>query len=551
MAGLADAFELIGEALEHRLPLMHAPGVALAGTDGHEILGVVVRGFADVAAGTSVRPETRFQIGSISKGFAGIIAVQEALAGRLDLHRPVTDILPWLELQQPFGPITMHHLMTHSSGLHAGTEDAPTGLGAAWQLRDTPPTFAPGERFWYSNDAWKVAGSVLEQLTGTPIHDLLRERVLEPLHMSHTDGAIIDETRLDLATGYLPLYSDRPARLEHPLVPANWLLSNTADGSIVSNLIDMSAYARMLLGGGRSSADNPGEPLLSPEGFETLTSPYQADPDAPGFGYGYGFWSGESGGVRSIWHSGGMVGFEAFLEVRPDEGLGCMILQNGMGGKAALSDYALSVVAAATRGQALSPSPHPPAPTDVPKAAGFVGRYEAEGGRTFEVTVEEGSSLRYREGPLGVLLERDPLGGPSDVFVLPHPSLDRHALRFGRGTDGRVIEAFHGNDWFKSGAWTGTDPAPHPVEWEAYPGIYRNDDPWSPALVVTLRKRRLVLDWPLDNENSGGELTPLDDGWFAVGETWTPRRIRFDRLVDGRTILAEFNAGRWHRSFED
>ena len=549
MAGLADAFDLIGEVIEHRLPLTHTPGIALAITDGHEILGVVVRGFADAASSTPIRPETRFQIGSISKGFAGMIAVQESEGGRLDLHQPVTEILPWLEIPQPFEPITMHHLMTHSSGLHAGTEDAPTGLGAAWQLRETPPTFPPGEHFWYSNDAWKVVGIVLEHVTGMPIQDLLRERVFGPLHMSATDGAITDETRLSLATGYLPLYSDRPARLDHPLVQANWLVSNTADGSIVSNVIDMSAYARLLLGGGRLPGDGE-DSVLSADAFEILTTPYVDDPGAPGFGYGYGFWVGEQKGVRSIWHSGGMVGFEAYLEVQPERGLGCVILQNGMGNKTALAEFALDVVHAAIRGAALVAMPHPPASTDVPNGADYSGVFKAEDGRTFEVAVE-GPSLRYREGPLGVLLERDPLAEITDTFLLPHPSLDRHALRFARDGQGAVVEAFYGNHWFRGPRWRGPEPARHPAEWEAYPGLYRSDDPWSPVMVISLRKGVLTLEWPLDNEDSSGELVALEDGSFAVGETWMPKRIRFERMVDGRTIMAVFNAGRWHRSFED
>ena len=97
MPGLQEAFDRIGAALEHHLESSHAPGAALAITDREEILGVAVRGLADVAAGAPVRPQTRFQIGSISKSFAGIIALQEADAGRLDLHVSVNEILPWLE----------------------------------------------------------------------------------------------------------------------------------------------------------------------------------------------------------------------------------------------------------------------------------------------------------------------------------------------------------------------------------------------------------------------------------------------------------------------
>jgi D-alanyl-D-alanine carboxypeptidase len=159
--GLAQAFDRIGEALERHLPVTHAAGVALVVTDPEETLGVAVRGFADVASGIPIRPETRFMIGSISKSFAAIVVLQEVEAGRLDLHASVNELLPWLELPEPFGPITLHHLLTHTSGLAAGTEDAPTALGAALRLRDVPPTFPPGERFWYSNDGYKLAGLVL------------------------------------------------------------------------------------------------------------------------------------------------------------------------------------------------------------------------------------------------------------------------------------------------------------------------------------------------------------------------------------------------------
>ena len=173
MPGLQDAFEAIGDAAEHHLPLTHAAGIALGVTDHEELLGIVVRGFADVAARSPVRPDTRFQIGSISKQFAAIVAMQEVEAGRLDLHVSVNELLPWLELPEPFGPITMHHLLTHTGGLPTGMEESPAGPGSVVVIRTAPPTRPPGERFHYSNTGYKLVGFVLEELTGTPIHELL------------------------------------------------------------------------------------------------------------------------------------------------------------------------------------------------------------------------------------------------------------------------------------------------------------------------------------------------------------------------------------------
>jgi len=174
LSGLEEAFERIGRAAELDLPLTHAPGLALAVTDGNDTLGAVVRGFADVAAGRPIRVDTRFQIGSISKSFAALCILQEEARGSIALDVSVNELLPWLELPEPFGPITLHHLLTHTSGLMTGIEHGPWGKADALRARSYPPTFAPGDRFSYSNLGYKLVGHVLERVTGMPVHEVLR-----------------------------------------------------------------------------------------------------------------------------------------------------------------------------------------------------------------------------------------------------------------------------------------------------------------------------------------------------------------------------------------
>jgi D-alanyl-D-alanine carboxypeptidase len=547
VAGLSEAFDRIGAVLEHHLPATHAAGAALAITDRDEILGVVVRGFADVGAGTPVRPETRFQIGSISKSFSSVLVMQEVETGRLDLHVSINEILPWLELPEPFGPITLHHLLTHSGGLAIGTEDAPTVWGAVSILRRTPPTMPPGERFWYSNDGYKLVGLALEQVTGQPIHELLRERMLTPLAMTSSTAAITEDLRADVSTGYQPMYSDRPPQLSHPLVPATWTISNTADGSIVSNVIDMSCYARFLLNRGHA----PSGRVLSESAFDTLVTRRIADPDDDAEDYAYGLAVEKSGAPPLIGHGGGMVGYTASLRVSPATGLGCVVLQNGQGNKRALVEYALEVVRAATAGE---PLPDPIAPRDpevVPDAVAFAGRYEGER-RTIDVQALEGERVRLKVGPIGVVLQQDPLSAPGDVFLVPHPSLERFVFRFVRDGNGRVVEAFHGDEWFRGEGFAGPDPSPHPPAWEAFRGLYRSDNPWEPVARVVLRKGTLGVVWPWESvEGPDEDLTPLDDEWFAIGDPRLPRRMRFVDVIDGKAAIAEYNGSRWYRSFED
>ncbi len=425
MTGLAEAFERIGSALEHHLPVSHAAGAAIAVTDRHETLGVVVRGFADVASGAPVRPETRFMIGSISKSFAAIVVLQEVEAGRLDLHTSVNELLPWLELPEPFGPITLHHLLTHTSGLAAGTEDAPTGLGVATLLRSVPATFPPGAHFWYSNDAYKLVGLVLERVTSTPAHELIRQRVLEPLGMTSSVAAITEDIRTDLATGYEPVFTDRPAQLRHPLVPAIFTVSSTVDGSIVSNVIDMAAHARLLLNRGRG----PSGTLLSEPMFDVLTTPYVGPSEDVETPYAYGLDVGEDERGTWIGHSGGMVGYTAFLAVEPASGLGIVILQNGSGDKGHVVKYALDAVRACVNDAPLPDVWFPPEPTSIPEAAAFVGDYAGIRWRDASGDRRRRRARGSRSATPPGRLERDPLvlrcrqpvpGRASRTRTLPH-----------------------------------------------------------------------------------------------------------------------------------
>ena len=537
MAGLEEAFDRIGAAAERRLPLLHAPGLALAVTDREDVLGVVVRGFADAASGTPVRPRTRFQIGSISKSFAAIVAVQEAEAGRLDLHRPVRELIPWLELPEPFGPITTHHLLSHTSGLPLGTEEVLEGPGAVWNLRHRAAGAPPGERFWYSNDGYKLVGLVLERVTGTPIHELLEARVLRPLGMEHSDAAITNDTRRDQATGYTTLYDDRPPHRDHPLVEARWIVGNTADGCIVSDVLDLSAYARLLL--------NRADGLLSPGGFATLTRPVIEDPDQPGVSYAYGLYVADGG--NTIRHSGGMPGFTALMDLRIEPGLGCVVLLNGDGDRRELAGFALATVGAALRGDPLPEVVPPPDPTRTLDAAAFAGTYRGRA-RSIEVVADDGDRLVLVDGSERVVLER----AEGDAFLVPHPELGRFHLRFGRDGHGRVVEAVHGPDRFVvDGVDAGERPEP-PDGWRSFVGHYRGPGLWEPSFRILLRDATLIKTSP--NAETGEaelELVPLDDGSFRVGvEPWRPERIRFEDVADGVTLRAVLDGASWHRTFD-
>ncbi len=208
------------------------PGVAVAVTDRERTLGVIAHGHADVGSGTPVTPGTLFQIGSISKSFAALAVLREVEAGRLSLQAPVTDYLPWLPLRTAGEPITLHHLLSHTSGLPPGMEASPSTLGEALRLARIEPV-APG-RFFYSNLGYSLVGLVLERVSGKPIADVLRESVLDPAGMAATEPVITNALRARLAVGYAASDASRPWHPGLPLAPATWVETDSAAGSICS-----------------------------------------------------------------------------------------------------------------------------------------------------------------------------------------------------------------------------------------------------------------------------------------------------------------------------
>jgi D-alanyl-D-alanine carboxypeptidase len=418
-------------------------------------------------------------------------------------------------------------------------------------LKTNPPTTKPGERWLYSNDGWKVVGACLEEVTGEPMHELLQTRVFDPLGMRDSGGKIDDVTYLNVAVAYEPLYSDRPVQLRHPLVPAHRIVSNTADGSIISNVLDMSAYARLFLARG-DVPGHDGKRMLSEESFEAWIE--QRVPDDEGGTYGYGLWSEEYDGATWIAHSGGMVGYTAMFAVSPADGLGCMVMQNGYGeGLRNLVRSAFACVRASLRGEDLPRVVVPPAATAIPKAADYAGTYTGDDGRVFDVEADA-DGVRLTAGPVTVMLERDPLLDPTDAFVVPHDALERFPLVFRRDAQGTVVEAFHGPTWFRNDRYAGPEPSEVPEEWRRYVGFYRSNDPWAPTLRVYVRKGVLAIEWPASatDDADENELVALDGGWFATGSEREPGRIRFlGNGAGGKAVVAEYNGGNWFRSFEE
>lgn len=219
MAKLEAAIKRLDRYIRVRMQAANTLGMAIA-FDRKELLHLAAYGLADLAAHAPVREDTLFEIGSISESFTSVVLMQLREEGIVDLHRPVVHYLPWFKVQSNYGPITLHHLMSHSVGIIGGMEFTGEARYEVWALRETTATAPPGTYYHYSNVGYKALGIILEDILQKPYGDIIQERILDPLGMTRTDPITTHETRKRLAVGYEAFYDDRPPPRERPLAPA-------------------------------------------------------------------------------------------------------------------------------------------------------------------------------------------------------------------------------------------------------------------------------------------------------------------------------------------
>lgn len=501
------------------------PGLTVGLADRQGVLAARTYGHADIKTGAPLQPGHLFEIGSITKSFVGIALLQLREEGKIDLHRPVREYLPWLRVESAHAPITTHHLLTHTSGL-----PNPLSLPAVplWTGH------RPGEHFHYCNLGYQILGLLLETLDRRPLREILRARILQPLGMGSSEPVISHRIRSRLPVSYWPLYDDRPFHRHGPLAEAPNIAMDNAAGCVVSTAADMALYMRMLLNRGRL----PQGRLLSEESFALFARPAIPSPSfGEGAGYGYGIAVQPVEGRTVLRHTGGMVSFSSAMHVDLDAGFGAFASANAsLAGYRpnAVAAYALAVLRAAAEGRALPPAPEPDDPYKVAKATDYAGTYTSPDGRTL-LLVAEGELLKLVHGGERVVLER--IG--ADSFFVSHPDLELFPLSFGR-ENGAVVEASHGGDWYAGERYAGPRAFETPPEWQAYVGHYRNENPWEGSFRTVLRKGRLRL--------GGIPLVPLGPGLFRLGEEeHEPDRILFDEVVNGRALRAVVSGTEYRR----
>jgi CubicO group peptidase (beta-lactamase class C family) len=262
-------------------------------------------GDSDRENGVHYGPDTVFSIGSITKQFTAAAILKLEMQGKLRVEDPLAKYLQGVPEDK--STITLHHLLTHSSGLEsdfAGDFEAVGRDEYVRRILASKLRSKPGEAYYYANSGYSLLGALVELVSGKPYEQFLRENLFLPADMKETGYRLPKWDEKRIAVGYKDgkrwgRLADRPWAEDGPY----WALR--ANGGIHSTLDDLLKWHAAL----------QGETVLSDAEKQKMYARHvREEPGGDSF-YGYGWTITDApGGGRLIEHNGGNgVFFADFL----------------------------------------------------------------------------------------------------------------------------------------------------------------------------------------------------------------------------------------------
>ncbi|WP_309428083.1 serine hydrolase domain-containing protein [Chryseobacterium sp.] len=149
-------------------------------------------GKANLELNTDMTPDQVFQIGSMTKQFTAIAILMLEQQGKLNVNDPVSKYIR----DYPSGDqITIHHLLTHTSGIKDFTKMKSLQTIAQKEMKpemmvdffkNEPVDFAPGEKFEYNNSGYVVLGYIIELVSGQTYEDFIRKNIFDKAGMNNS-----------------------------------------------------------------------------------------------------------------------------------------------------------------------------------------------------------------------------------------------------------------------------------------------------------------------------------------------------------------------------
>jgi CubicO group peptidase (beta-lactamase class C family) len=329
---------------------------------GEAVLMRKAYGLADRSWNVPLTPTAKVQIASVTKQFtaAAILKLQDE--GKLTVS---DSVCRWVEPCPPnWAPMTLHHLMTHTSGMPDLLNQA--DYKTVHRLPSTPAeqtaasvarnlSFTPGTRYRYSNSGYNLLGYVIEKASGRPYAEYLKTTFFEPLGMPNTGYFDPRIVMPEMARGY---------DWERGVVNPHWRDPTVifSAGGLYSNADDLRTWTRALHAGR----------VISPASLAQMTG-RAGPPESYGLRprptwnllYAYGLMRAPAGRMvapsfddEQIFHTGSWNGFRNYLTYAPGADVTVVVLSNRI-------DQSTQVLLTAQK--AMAAALGRPAPTGFPR----------------------------------------------------------------------------------------------------------------------------------------------------------------------------------------
>lgn len=303
-------------------------GAVLVAKDGKSILQRAY-GMANKGGNIPNRVDTKFNLGSMNKMFTAVAIAQLVERGNLSFSDKVGKHLPDYPNKAVAEKVTIHHLLTHTSGLGDYLNERFYAQLDRWRTVDSllplfvndPLTFAPGEGWEYSNAGFVVLGLIVEKVSGQSYFDYVRKNIFNRAGMTSTDFYERDKSVPNRAVGYMRVNAkgesdpEAPRRENTATRPAK----GSPAGGAYSTVNDLLKFHLAL----------KNYKLLSREYTEVvITGKVKVPAGWPMNEYAYGFTISTPDGKRIVGHGGAGAGVAGKFEMYPELGYSVVILTN-------------------------------------------------------------------------------------------------------------------------------------------------------------------------------------------------------------------------------
>ncbi len=312
----------------------NVPGMGVGIVVGDKLVFARGYGYRDYGQKLPFTPNTLYQIASNSKLFTAVASGLLVEEGKLTWDRPIRESVPSIQFSNDSlnATVTLRDMLSHRTGITRHDTiwyQAPDSRKELFgKLKYMEPKEPPRTVFLYNNMMYAAAGYAIELASGKTWEDFVRERILQPLQMSHTVYSVADMvTRPDHGVAYtekrdsfeiykIPYYEDTAG-----MAPA---------GAIISNVEDMSHWLIALMNDGKYG----GKQVLSSSVLKETLKPSIALPDTLGDAYGWweilnpaygmGRMTSSYRGHLLTYHGGDLDGFHSQVSFLPQEKIGVL-----------------------------------------------------------------------------------------------------------------------------------------------------------------------------------------------------------------------------------